>query len=53
MDGVLSTKDFMEEELAALMHEHKVWLFYSDFRNCLLVFRYISNFLSTAFEGQI
>ncbi|KAJ6729144.1 CENTROMERE PROTEIN E [Salix viminalis] len=24
MDGVLSTKDFMEEELAALMHEHKL-----------------------------
>ncbi|KAG5222186.1 kinesin protein [Salix suchowensis] len=24
MDGVLSTKDFMEEELAAFMHEHKL-----------------------------
>ncbi|KAG6785287.1 hypothetical protein POTOM_011017 [Populus tomentosa] len=24
MDGVLSTKDFMEEEFAALMHEHKL-----------------------------
>jgi hypothetical protein len=41
MDVVLSTKDFMEEELAALMHEHKVWLFYSDFHMCLLVLIYI------------
>jgi hypothetical protein len=38
MDGVLSTKDFMEEELAALMHEHKVWLFYSDFHMCYISF---------------
>jgi hypothetical protein len=41
MDGVLPSKDFMEEELAALMHEHEVWLFYSDFKIYSLVFRYL------------
>ena len=53
MDGVLPTEEFVEEELAFLTHEHKVFVGSLSFFRSTILYAFISHLLPTASEGEI
>ena len=53
MDGVVTTEEFMEEELASLTHEHKVFVCSLSFFSLTFLYASISHLLPAASGGEV